>query len=264
MKQLAILLLVLFFAPDVHAQETVKERSDWNRFFKKANVNGTIVVVDGRIDSAVTWVYNQKRALKRFIPASTYKIPHALMALEEGVVKDEFQIFKWDGLKRSYALWNQDQDLRSSMRYSVVWVYQQFAKEIGEQNAQTYLERINYGNKMASGGNGAYWLEGDLKISAYEQIAFLKKLYKNELPFKIAHQRLVKDIMINEAKRNWILRAKTGWSGEIGWWVGWVEWPQGPVFFALNIDTPKKILDLPNRELIAREILESLNAWHKD
>jgi len=150
------------------------------------------------------------------------------------------------------------------MRYSVVWVYQQFAKEIGEQNAQTYLERINYGNKMVSGGNGAYWLEGDLKISAYEQIAFLKKLYKNELPFKIAHQRLVKDIMIIEAKRNWILRAKTGWSGEIGWWVGWVEWPQGPVFFALNIDTPKKTLDLPNRELIAREILESLNALHKD
>ena len=28
--------------------------------------------------------------------------------------------------------WNQDQTLRSSMRHSTVWVYQQFAREIGE------------------------------------------------------------------------------------------------------------------------------------
>ena len=30
-------------------------------------------------------------------------------------------------------------------------------------------------------------------------------------PFKVEHQRLVKDIMIVEAGRDWILRAKTGW-----------------------------------------------------
>ena len=91
--------------------------------------------------------------------------------------------------------------------------------------------------------NGDYWIDGNLAIAAQEQIAFLRKLYHNELPFRVEHQRLVKDLMIVEAGRNWILRAKTGWEGRMGWWVGWVEWPTGPVF-ALNIDTPNRMDDL--------------------
>ena len=35
-----------------------------------------------------------------------------------------------------------------------------------------------------------------------EQVDFLRKLYRNELPFKVEHQRLVKDIMIVEAGRD--------------------------------------------------------------
>ena len=40
------------------------------------------------------------------------------------------------------------------------------------------------------------------RISAMEQVDFLRKLYRNELPFKVEHQRLVKDIMIVEAGRD--------------------------------------------------------------
>ena len=63
-----------------------------------------------------------------------------------------------------------------------------------------------------------------------------------------------------EAGRNWILRAKTGWEGRMGWWVGWAEWPTGPVFFALNIDTPNRMDDLFKREAIVRAILRSIEA----
>ena len=63
-----------------------------------------------------------------------------------------------------------------------------------------------------------------------------------------------------EAGRNWILRAKTGWEGRMGWWVGWVEWPTGPVFFALNIDTPNRMDDLFKGEAIVRAILRSIEA----
>ena len=97
------------------------------------------------------------------------------------------------------------------MRNSTVWVYQLFAKEIGEDKARSYLKKINYGNADPTTKSGDYWIDGNLSISAYEQIAFLKSLYRNELPFKVEHQRLVKDIMVVEAKRDWILRAKTGW-----------------------------------------------------
>ena len=60
---------------------------------------------------------------------------------------------------------------------------------------------------------------------------------------------MVKDLMIvrKPVVTGYCIRAKTGWEGRMGWWVGWVEWPTGPVFFALNIDTPNRMDDLFKR-----------------
>lgn len=259
-QTLTFLFAILILAPFSHAQEKVQERPDWQKFFTESNAEGTIVVADERAADTPTWVYNEARARKGFLPASTFKIPHALFALDAGVVRDEFQVFKWDGVKREFENWNRDQDLRSSIRNSVVWVYQWIAKEIGEARAKDYLSKTGYGNADPSGGKEGYWLDGNIRITAHEQIDFLRRLYKNELPFRVEHQRLVKDVMIVEAGRDWILRAKTGWEGRMGWWVGWVEWPTGPVFFALNIDTPNRMADLPKREAITRAILRSIEA----
>ena len=254
-----ICLLTAAFLPICSAEEKQQERPDWARFFKEAGVVGTIAVADERTEGKATGIFDEARSRKRFPPASTFKIPHALFALDAGVVRDEFQIFKWDGVHRDIETWNRDQDLRSSMRYSVVWVYQHFAREIGIEKEGLYLRKTDYGNSDPSGAD-PFWVDGNLRISAQEQIGFLRRLYRNELPFRVEHQRLVKDIMIVEAGRDWILRAKTGWSGTVGWWVGWVEWPTGPVFFALNIDTPKRFDDLPKREAVVRAILRSIKA----
>jgi beta-lactamase class D len=234
------------------------ERPEWRRFFAQMEATGTVVIVDQRPGGRSGFV-DAERANRQFCPASTFKIPHALFALEAGVVRDEFQVFEWDGVEHSIEPWNRDQNLRSSMRNSVVWVYEEFARKIGLEREAAYLKKASYGNQQVS-GKAPFWLEGDLAISAVEQVAFMQKLYRNELPFKVEHQRLVKDVMIVEAGRDWILRAKTGWSGTLGWWVGWVERPGGPVFFALNIDTPDRMGDLPKREGIVRAILRSIEA----
>lgn len=238
------------------------ERTDWAAFFEHEGVAGTIVVTDER--AGVTWVYDPRRAARRIRPASTFKIPHALFALDAGVVKDEFQVFPWDSVRRDIDGWNRDQDLRSSMRHSVVWVYQGFARAIGEERERRYLEAVGYGNADPSGGIDRFWLDGALAISAFEQIEFLRRLYRNELPFRVEHQRLVKDILIVEAGRDWILRAKTGWQARVepnvGWWVGWIERADGPVFFALNIDMPGKADDIAKRESISRAVLRSVGA----
>jgi beta-lactamase class D len=259
-RGLEILIAALFLAPSCLAEEGERERADWQDIFTEFDAKGTIVVVDERGGGKATFVHDGSRARQRYSPASTFKIPHALFALEACVVRDEFQLFRWDGTKRSYETWNRDQDLRSSMRNSVVWVYQGIAKSLGERRARGYLRKAGYGNADSSGGVEGYWIDGNLAISAHEQISFLRRLYRNELPFRVEHQRLVKDIAIVEAGRTWILRAKTGWEGRMGWWVGWVEWPTGPVFFALNIDTPNRTADLHKREGIARAILRSIEA----
>lgn len=260
MKSIFIVLLI-FTAQTLAIASDFQERPDWGHFFTDQGVDGTIVVIDERVNGH--WIYQKDRASKRYSPASTFKIPHALFALDAGVVKDEFQVFKWDGKKRTYDFWNKDQTLRSSMRDSVVWVYQQFATAIGEKAEKEYLKKINYGNADFSGPVEYFWLNESLKISAFEQIAFLQRLYRNELPFSIEHQRLVKDIMIVEAGKYWIFRAKTGtyMNGNkgYGWYVGWVEHPEGAVFFALNIDINKDE-DIPKRIEISKTVLRSIKA----
>ncbi|WP_412025684.1 class D beta-lactamase [Burkholderia cepacia] len=231
----------------------------WGKYFTEANAQGTLVVADLRGGKEVVFVHDRERAAQRLSPASTFKIPHSLIALDAGVLRDEFQIIPWDGVKRPIDAWNRDQDLRSAVRNSAVWVFERFAKEIGREKEAAYMRKIPYGNALSSGAE-PFWVDGDLAISAQEQIAFLRRLYNNTLPFRVEHQLIVKDVLINEADRDWILRAKSGWSGKIGWWVGWVEWPDGPVFFALNIDTPNRMEDLPKREKIVRQVLRSLDA----
>lgn len=259
-----LLLAVLALVTAAHGQEKREIRADWAKHFDAAGAKGTIVVADERTGQQALFVYDEVRANKRFSPASTFKIPHTLFALDAGVVRDEFQVFKWDGVVRGFPAHNQNQDLRSAMRYSTLWVYEIFGKAIGERGARDYLVKLDYGNADPSTQRGNYWVDGNLAISAMEQISILRRLYRNQLPFRIDHQRLVKDLLIVEAGHDWILRAKTGWEGRYGWWVGWVEWPRGPVFFALNIDTPNRLADLDKRQAITRAILHSIAASPPD
>lgn len=258
-RNLVLSALAAGFAHVVVAGPQRQEKAEWSRFFTEVDAQGSVVVLDARDRSETTYVCNVSRAERRYSPASTFKIPHSLFTLDAGLLRDEFQLIPWDGVKRSQPAWNVDQNLRSAMRNSTVWVYERFAKELGDARETAYMRKTGYGNAVAT-GDKPFWVEGDLAISSFEQIAFLQRLYHNQLPFQVEHQRLVKDVMVNEAGPDWILRAKTGWTGKIGWWVGWVEWPSGPVFFALNMDTPNRLVDLPKRQSIMRSVLRSMNA----
>ncbi len=255
-----LLFPLLICAALAQAQERVEERAEWGRFFAAHDAHGTIVVADERRPGLPVQAFDAARAARRISPASTFKIPHTLFALDAGAVRDEFEVFRWDGVVRDFAPHNQDQTLRSAMRNSAVWVYRRFAQRIGTAGAQRYLRLVEYGNADPASDQGNYWIDGKLAISAREQVDFLRKLYRNALPFRVEHQRLVKDLLVVAAGREWILRAKTGWQGATGWWVGWVEWPAGPVFFALDIDTPNRLDDLPKREAIGRDVLRAIGA----
>lgn len=247
-------------APLAGSSDNEREMAGWKSIFDKYDTNGTIVIKDFRGVSSKAYVYNKVRSVVRYTPASTFKIPHSLFALDAGVVKDEFQAFKWDGVINEVPTHNQDQTLRSAMRYSALWTYRGFAMEIGERKATEYLQKIKYGNQSSNVKVRDYWVNGGLEVSAVEQVEFLQKLYRNELPFKVEYQLLTKDIMITGAGLDWIIRSKTGLGQQVGWWVGWVELPAGPVFFAVNIDTPNRMADTYKRQAIGREVLMAVGA----
>src|SRR4051812_44838475 len=95
----------------------------WHSHFDARGVRGTCVVYEPANDRYL--VCNEARAKQRFIPASTFKIPNALIGLEVGAIADEREVFRWDRKSKVRAAWERDHTLASGMRESVVWMFQQ-------------------------------------------------------------------------------------------------------------------------------------------
>jgi beta-lactamase class D len=125
----------------------------------------------------------------RLAPASTYKIPHALIGLETGVIT-ETTVEKWDGVRHpDQPKWNQDHTVLSSMKPSVVWFFQAMAPKIGAARAHEWLGRFHYGNADTGGDIRQYWLNGRLRVSPDEQLTFLKQFYAAALP-GVSHEHV--------------------------------------------------------------------------
>ena len=224
--------------------------------FENYNVKGTMLIES--LDGKERYVYNEARAKTPLLPASTFKIPNTLIALQEGVV-DAQSIIVWDGVERSIKAWNQDQTLSSAFKSSCVWCYQTLARGIGLEKYDAYLQKLHYGNAKTGEDVERFWLDGALRISAYEQIAFLKRVYNNDLPFAQTHLDTLKAIMVDEQTSTYTLRAKTGWAvpkgaEHHGWYVGYVEGSKGVYFFATNLVTPSSEA-LPLRKSLTLEAL---------
>lgn len=232
------------------------EDKAFDSIFSAYGVDGTLVIES--LDGKERFVHNEPRATKPFLPASTFKIPHTLIALKEGVVTKE-SLLEWDGVERSIPSWNQHQTLASAFKNSCVWCYQSFARKIGLNVYDTYLKALHYGNEKTGSNVERFWLDGELRISAYEQIAFLKRLYREALPFEHAHMMVLKEIMVDETSSQFTLYAKTGFATSIepcGWYVGYSESSKGVYFFAMNMKIDSNEA-LTLRKQITLEALQS-------
>jgi beta-lactamase class D len=204
--------------------------------------------------------YNPERCAERFIPASTFKIMNSLIGLETGVIPDADYVIKWDGTKYDIPAWNQDHTLRTAIQNSVVWYYQELARRVGEKRMQEYVDAARYGNQDISGKIDTFWLEGGLRISAEEQVEFLKRLYKGELPFSQRSMNIVKEILVLEKTETYQLSGKTGSGQRItpheSWFVGYLETKGNVYFFATNIEGSDGSGDKARE--IAQNILQNL------
>ena len=206
--------------------------------------------------------YNPERCAERFIPASTFKIMNSLIGLETGAIPDADYVIKWDGTKYDVPAWNQDHTLRTAIQNSAVWYYQELARRVGEKKMQEYVDAAHYGNQNISGKIDTFWLEGSLRISAEEQVEFLKRLYKGELPFSQRSMNIVKEILVLEKTETYQLSGKTGSGQRItpheSWFVGYLE-TQGNVYiFAANIESLGSDGNGDTAKEIVRNILKDL------
>jgi beta-lactamase class D len=239
----ATLLLLMLVASSASAAVSAQDLSP---FFK--DTTGAFVLYDLKNNRYVR--YNEARCRVRFSPKSTFKIPNSLVGLDTGVIRDADFVIEWNRQKyppqdnwtqEPFKHWAQDHKLRSAIKYSVVWYYRELALRVGQQRMKKYVEAFDYGNEDISGGLDYFWLGGGLKISADEQVEFLKKFYAGRLPVSKRSTEIVKDILVLEETPAFKLSAKTGGGSiaqgtYIGWFVGYLETQGNVYFFACNIE----------------------------
>lgn len=253
MKKL-ILSLALFLLVIITANSQSKDKdpeivvSEFGKILDSLKVKGSVLIFD--LEKNTYYSNDFSWAKAGHLPASTFKIPNSIIALETGVVKNDSVVFKWNGEKRSQKTWEQDLTFKEAFRVSCVPCYQEIARKIGVKRMKSYLKKLNY-NKMVFDTKTIddFWLEGESKISQKQQIDFLKKIYFSELPISARTEAIMKDIMEIEKTNEYILRGKTGWSFnnkiDNGWIVGYIEKDKKVYFFATNIE-PKNSLDMDN------------------
>jgi beta-lactamase class D len=236
---------------------------DVSRHF--TGLDGTFVLLDGRTN--IYTRYNTTRAEQRFPPCSTYKIPHTAILLESGIAKDADHLVKYDPAYRQPSQWAKDFTLEGAFKASALWYYQVLGRLAGMPTEARFVRAFAYGNTDTSGGldrfGDPFWVDGSLRISANEQVAFLQRLHDGRLGLSARTTQITKDIMVAETTTSWRLSAKTGACQPTGeqtanWYVGYVERGDGVYYFALELGDANFGRAFSERVSIARAILADL------
>jgi beta-lactamase class D len=240
------------------------QAQDLSRHFQ--GIDGTFVLLDGQTGRSIR--HDAARADRRFAPCSTFKVPNTAILLETGAAPDADFVVTYDpALNVTREAWRKDHALRTAYTDSVLWYYHALAKKAGLPAVTALVKQFGYGNADTSGGVAGprpFWIDGTLRISANEQVAFLQRLRDDRLGLSPRTAALTKQIMIAEQTPAWTLRAKTGACQPIGdtqvtmWYVGYVEKPAGVWYFALEMGDKDFERLFPVRISKARDILTDL------
>jgi beta-lactamase class D len=250
-KIFTLLNLILLVNLNANCQtKTVKTKeivkSEFGNILDSLKVKGAILIYDFKNK---TYYSNNFSWTKRgIIPASTFKIPNSIIALETGVIKNDSVIFKWNGEKRNFKKWEEDLTFKKAFQVSCVPCYQEIARKVGVKRMKSYLKQLNYkGMVFDTLTIDNFWLHGKSKFSQMQQIEFLERLYFSKLPISKRTENIMKDIMQIEKTETYVLSGKTGWGmhNEMnnGWLVGYLETNNSVYFFATNIEKEETTMD---------------------
>ena len=119
------------------------------------------VVILEQAPGKTPWRSDEKACATRLAPASTFKIPHALVGLETGVITPS-TVYEWDGTRHpDQPEWNHSHTVLTALRPSVLWFFQRMAPQIGAARMHGWLERLHYGNADTSGDVKLYGSTAD-------------------------------------------------------------------------------------------------------
>lgn len=199
-------------------------------------------------------LYRQGTCDQGFYPQSTFKLPLAMMGYDAGILTDaENPRWKYQAKFGGPDRVKKDVDPLIWERDSIVWYSQELTRKLGKRAFADYIQRFGYGNRDVSGGLTEAWLMSSLKISADEQVQFIRRFLTGGLP--ISEHAVDMTLAITphfEAGDGWDIQGKTGsgWLRDkagktdrdrpLGWFVGWAMKDERRVIFArLLVDTKR-------------------------
>lgn len=177
---------------------------------------------------------------KKNVPASTFKIFTSLIALEKGLLRDQYEVKPWKNRVQKNEDWNKDQDLKEAFAESTNWFFEDLTRALGKDTLNAWLDRIGYPVHITN-NETKFWLDEDFVISPEQQIALMQKLAHGALPFSQRTFDITRDIMLRKDTLGIRIYGKTGWGTpqgiNVGWYVGWAEFPnRKPIYFATCIE----------------------------
>lgn len=235
-----------------------------------------VVFLARDLDTGTQWAVAPEALDVRQVPYSTFKIPNLLIALDSGAAKSLDDRVDWDPDRRPAgehwpAGWAQPQTLASAFRRSAVWYFRDLALAIGGPTYRERLAAFEYGNAAAPDGSDLFWLDGTLAISVREQVEFLARLVRGELPVEPASIAALREVARLDERSGHVLYGKTGAGPAVagdfdgrfrGWLVGWIERPErAPVAFALFATAPDWASIARFRREAAEQLLGDAGVW---
>ncbi|MGC4118432.1 MAG: penicillin-binding transpeptidase domain-containing protein [Myxococcales bacterium] len=264
-------------APAPASREPVTAAVDATPVFK--GLDGCFLAWDLKADRPAG-AFGGERCKVRLAACSTFKVPLAVMAFDAGVLTSEDEPYAWDGVPRSIESWNRDHTARTWMANSVVWFSQRLTPKLGAERIARYLDGFEYGNRDFSAGLTSAWLtitktdadpgRGSLKISAEEQLAFLRRLWRSELPVRPEAMAKARELTrLETSPHGFTLHGKTGsgypdgLQGDFGWFVGHVEGGGRELVFAASVTRGERDADARFPGLYVKEALEGRPAGQR-
>lgn len=251
-------------APRRLSELPLEAHPEFNEDFAAERVSGAIALFDSA--TGVLRCSDEARCRRPQHPASTFKIANSIIGLETGVVTEPNTPLPWDGKERDVREWNQDHTLRSAIQVSCVPCFQDIARKVGEAGMAEWVKKLEYGNADISGAIDTFWLTGGLRISPVQQLEFLRKLDRAELPIQPFVRDMVIDMITLDVGDDYVLRGKTGAlqppeAQLTGWFVGWVERDAERLYFATLVDAVEPETDfLKSRRRVTERVLRRIGA----
>lgn len=178
---------------------------------------------------------------ERLPPCAVFEIAANVVALDRGLVPDADAPIRREPAQGVGDGRPEQASLRDAFRRPVPWVYEEIARRIGREAFGRSLAALRYGSAdMSEGPVERMWLGesvGGVRVSAVEQVDFLARLKRGELPTSAESQARSVEVISFDRTPEGLVAWKSGQCGPAGgpkvaWAVGWVDRGQRSTIFA--------------------------------